>query len=394
MRQTWRWFGPDDGVSLGDIRQAEAAGIVTALYDIAPGAIWPRAAIAARKAEIAAAGLTWDVVESLPVSEAIRTGAPDAPGHIDAYIQSLEHLAAEGIAVVCYNFMPVLDWTRTDLAAPMPSGATALRFDLVDFAGFDIAVLNRADARDDYAPEVVAAAEDRAAGWDDHAREALTGTILAGLPGAVEHWTPESFRERLQAYADIDANALRSNLHAFLGAVVPQAERLGLRLCCHPDDPPWPLFGLPRIMSTEADYQWLVDAVPSPANGITFCTGSLGARADNALPGMMTRLGPHVHFLHLRNVVRAGADVPTSFHEASHLDGSTDMVAVLKTVVAEERRRRKEGRADADIPMRPDHGQCLLDDHHRRSAPGYPAIGRLKGLAELRGVIAALEHGS
>lgn len=394
MKQTWRWFGPVDKVTLGDVRQAGASGIVTALYDITPGEVWTRAAIAERKAQIEAAGLTWDVVESLPVSEAIRTGAAETTRHVANWITSLENLAAEGIQVICYNFMPVLDWTRTDLAAPMASGARALRFDLVDFALFDIHVLGRAGAADDYPDTVRMAADARAAMLTSEGRERLTATILAGLPGAVEHWTLDSFRDRLATYAGIDAERLRGNLADFLKAVVPHAERLGMRLCCHPDDPPWPLFGLPRIMSTEADYRWLVDAVPSPANGITFCTGSLGARGDNDLPGMMSRLGSHVHFLHLRNVRREDETVPASFYEDEHLSGSTDMVAVIKAVVAEERRRRAEGRADASIPMRPDHGQEILDDQTRRAAPGYPAIGRLKGLAELRGVFLALEHGA
>jgi mannonate dehydratase len=392
MKQTWRWFGPNDKVTLSDVRQAGASGIVSALYDVRPGTVWTRAAIATRKAEIVASDLTWDVVESLPVSEAIRTNAPEAQDHIQNWITSLENLAAEGLEVICYNFMPVLDWTRTDLAAPMASGARALRFDLVDFVVFDCHVLGRKDAALDYPDQVLAAAQTRAQTLTDQDRQHLTDTVLAGLPGAVEHWTLDSFRDRLAMYAEIDADGLRANLAAFLKQVVPHAERLGLRLCCHPDDPPWPLFGLPRIMSTEANYQWLVDVAPSLANGITFCTGSLGARGDNDLPGMMRRLGDKVHFLHLRNVQREDDTVPGSFHEAEHLSGSTDMVAVMKAVVAEERRRLAAGRADASIPLRPDHGQDILDDQTRKAAPGYPAIGRLKGLAELRGVMLALEH--
>ena len=393
MEQTWRWFGPQDKVTLAEVRQAGATGIVTALYDIRPGEVWPRAAIAERRAMIEAAGLRWSVVESLPVSEAIRTGAPEAGAHMANWAESLRNLAAEGIAVICYNFMPVLDWTRTDLAAPMPSGARALRFDLTDFAAFDIHILARRGAARDYPEAVQAEAARRAGAMDEAARERLTATILAGLPGAVEHWTLDSFRARLDSYAGIDAGRLRDHLAAFLRAVVPEAERVGARLCAHPDDPPWPLFGLPRILSTEADYRWLLEAAPSPANGITFCTGSLGARPDTDLPGMMARLGAHVHFLHLRNVRREDGTVPGSFYEDEHLAGSTDMVAVMKAVVAEERRRRAEGRSDASIPFRPDHGQEILDDQTRRAAPGYPAIGRLKGLAELRGVMLALEHG-
>jgi len=392
MRQTWRWFGPDDKVTLAEIRQAGAEGVVTALYDVAPGEIWTPDAIAARGALIRAAGLSWDAVESLPVSEAIRTGRPERDAHIAAWIASLENLARAGVRVICYNFMPVLDWTRTDLAAPMPSGARALRFDLVDFAAFDVHVLQREGAEADYGDAALAKAADRAAGFTDADRQRLTATILAGLPGAAESWTLETLRERLQAYSAIDADVLRENMAHFLQAVVPPAERLGMRLCCHPDDPPWPLLGLPRIMSTEADYRWLLAAVPSPANGVTFCTGSLGARGDNDLPGMMERLGPHVHFLHLRNVRREDDTVPGSFHEAEHLGGDTDMVAVIAAVVREERRRAAAGRADATIPFRPDHGQEILDDAARRAHPGYPAVGRLKGLAELRGVMRALSH--
>lgn len=392
MRQTWRWFGPIDNVTLPEIRQAGAEGIVTALYDIPPGTAWPAEAIAERHALIRDAGLTWDVVESLPVSEAIRCGAPETNAHIAAWIASLEALAAEGIEVICYNFMPVLDWTRTDLAAPRPSGATALRFDLIDFAAFDIAVLERAGAAADYTPDVVSRAKARARVFTQADKDRLTANILAGLPGAVEHWTLETLRARLAAYAGIDAEGLRANLKRFLEAVVPHAERFGVRLCCHPDDPPWPLLGLPRILSTEADYNWLVHCVPSPANGITLCTGSLGARGDTDLPGMISRLGAHVHFLHLRNVRREDGTVPGSFFEDDHLGGSTDMVAVIAAVLAEEARRHAEGRPDAVIPMRPDHGQDILDDHIRTSAPGYPAVGRLKGLAELRGVAMALGH--
>lgn len=394
MRQTWRWFGPDDKVTLSDIRQAGAAGIVTALHSIKPGDLWPQDAVATRKAMIEEAGLTWDVVESLPISEAIRTHGPDTDAHIATWIASMRNLAAEGVEVICYNFMPVLDWTRTDLAAPMPTGARALRFDLIDFAAFDLHVLKRDGADTDYPANVLDEAATRAAGFTQRDHDRLTGTILAGLPGAMEHWTLDTFRARLATYDGISADTLRDNLARFLRAVVPVAEELGVRLCCHPDDPPWPLFGLPRIMSTEADYRWLVDVVPSPANGITFCTGSLGARGDNDLPGMVERLGSHIHFLHLRNVRREEDRTPGSFHEDEHLNGSTDMVAVIKAVLVEQMRRKAAGRADALIPMRPDHGQEILTDLSQDTTPGYPAIGRLKGLAELRGVMLALEHGT
>lgn len=393
MIQTWRWFGPGDRVTLSDARQAGATGIVSALYDVPPGAVWTRAAIAARRQQIEDAGLRWEVVESLPVSEAIRTGAPEAQDHFDTWAESLENLAAEGLRVICYNFMPVLDWTRTDLSAPMPSGARALRFDLTDLALFDIHILRRAGAEGDYAAATVSAATERARDLTADRAARLTATILAGLPGAVERWTLDSFRDRLARYAGIDAAGLRTRLAAFLGAVVPQAERLDMRLCCHPDDPPWPLFGLPRILSTEADYAHMLDAVDIRANGVTLCTGSLGARPDNDLPFIATRFADRIHFVHLRNVTRDTDTVPCSFFEDEHLEGATDMVAVIAALVSEEARRREEGREDHQIPMRPDHGQEILDDLTRGAQPGYPAIGRLKGLAELRGIERTLTHG-
>jgi mannonate dehydratase len=370
---------------------------VTSLYHIAPGAVWTRNAIRQRIREVEVhedgtpSGLTLDVIESIPVSEAIKTAGPNRDVHIAAWIESMANCAAEGIRVICYNFMPVLDWTRTDLKHRRPNGALALRYDLPDFAGFDIHILARDGAAQDYTPAIVAEAAHRAATWDDAARDKLAANILAGLPGSVERWTLDSFRDRLATYRGIDAEGLRNNMAYFLSRVIPAAERLGVRLCCHPDDPPWALFGLPRIMSTEADYRWLVGTVPSPANGITFCTGSLGARADNDLAGMVRRMGPHIHFLHLRNVRREDSTVPCSFFEDDHLGGSTDMVAVIAAVVAEENRRRDAGRDDWQIPMRPDHGQEILTDAERVGAPGYPAVGRLKGLAELRGAMLALQ---
>jgi mannonate dehydratase len=397
MRQTWRWFGPADKVSLWDIRQAGAEGIVTALYHIPPGQVWTRADIRKRINEVEShddgtpSGLTLDVIESIPVSEAIKTAGPEREAHIAAWIESLANCAAEGIKVICYNFMPILDWTRTDLKHRRPNGARALRYDLSDFAAFDIHVLGREGAGQDYAPGVVAEAANRAATWDNAARDKLAGNILAGLPGSMERWTLDSFRARLATYDRISTRDLRANMEWFLRRVVPVAESLNVRICCHPDDPPWALFGLPRIMSTEADYRWLVDVVPSPANGITFCTGSLGARGDNDLIGMVERLGSHIHFLHLRNVRREDDAVPCSFFEDDHLGGSTDMVAVIRAVVAEQNRRRAEGRDDWQIPMRPDHGQEILTDAERVGAPGYPAVGRLKGLAELRGAMLALQ---
>ena len=396
MKQTWRWFGPSDLVSIDDIAQAGATGIVTALHHVPTGAVWTPDAIARRQADMAhlrsgaPSGLAWDVVESLPVSEDIKKQTGDWRAHLQAYKQSLRHLADAGIQVICYNFMPVLDWTRTDLAWPRPNGATCMRFDLVDFVAFDVHILARPGAAADYVPATLDSAARRFAAMPDARRAALADTVVCGLPGAAEAFSLDDVRRHVADYSTLGADRLRAHLIDFLSEVVPVAEDLGLRLCCHPDDPPFPLLGLPRVMSTEAHYRAVLDAVPSPANGVTLCAGSLSARPDNDLPGMMTRLGERVHFLHLRNVTRETNDIPGSFYEAEHLGGDTDMVAVVRAALAEEARRRAAGRSDASIPFRPDHGQDILDDLGRRAQPGYPSIGRLKGLAELRGVIAAL----
>ncbi|MHA3977145.1 mannonate dehydratase [Halovulum sp. GXIMD14794] len=398
MRQTWRWFGPHDAVGIDEIMQAGVEGVVTALHHVPTGQVWTEAEIAKRQRQIATradgapSGLKWEVVESLPVSEAIKKQTGDWRAHLDAYRESMANLAAAGIEVICYNFMPVLDWTRTDLAWRLPHGGTAMRFDLVDFAAFDIHILRRPGAVEDFPAAVVAEAAERFARMDGPAQAALTSNIVSGLPGAAEHFTLDDVKAHLAEYANIAPERLRAHLIDFLAEVAPEAERLGLRLCCHPDDPPFPLLGLPRIMSTEADYRSIMDAVDLQANGVTLCSGSLGARPDNDLSDMMERLGDRVHFLHLRNVLRETPGVPCSFHEAEHLRGGTDMVALIKAVVAEEKRRREAGRRDASIPFRPDHGQDILDDLNRKVQPGYPLIGRLKGLAELRGIVTALEH--
>jgi mannonate dehydratase len=398
MRQTWRWFGPGDLATVEDMEQAGVEGVVSALHHVPTGAVWTAEAIAERQRAIGTrsdgtkSSLGWEVVESLPVSEDIKKQKGDWRAHLDVYRQSLGHLANAGIAVVCYNFMPVLDWTRTDLRHRRPDGATAMRFDLIDFAAFDIHILARAGAAEDYPKAVREAAEARHAAMNDDRRAELARNVTAGLPGAAETFTLEDVRRHLAEYAELPAERLRANLIDFLAEVVPTAERLGIRLCCHPDDPPWALLGLPRVMSTEADYAAVLDAINSPASGVTLCTGSLGARPDNDLPGMMARLGPRVHFLHLRNVTREDPGTPCSFFEDRHLEGGTDLIAVIAAVLREEARRRAEGRPDAEIPMRPDHGQDILDDLGRRGQPGYPRIGRLKGLAELRGIMAALAH--
>ncbi|MFZ7092397.1 mannonate dehydratase [Primorskyibacter sp. 2E233] len=397
MKQTWRWFGPKDRVSIDDVAQAGVQGIVSALHHVPTGEVWAREDIAQRQAEVAhmrdgrPSNMAWDVVESLPVSEDIKKQQGDWRAHIATYKQSLENLAQAGIEVICYNFMPVLDWTRTDLAYAMPTGATCMRFDLADFAAFDMNILKRPGASADYDEVLQEEAARRFADMSEARKEALAKNVVFGLPGAAENFSLEDVRGHLAEYANMSEDQLRQHLIDFLSEVAPVAEKLGLRLCCHPDDPPVPLLGLPRIMSTEAHYASVMAAVDTPASGITLCTGSLGARPDNDLPGMMARLGDRVHFLHLRNVHRETDQIRGSFYEAEHLGGHTDMVAVVEAALREEARRRAAGRADWNIPFRPDHGQDILDDLGRQAQPGYPAIGRLKGLAELRGVIAALE---
>lgn len=397
MRQTWRWFGPVDKVTIADARQAGAEAIVTALHHLAPGAVWPIDEIERRQRAVAVnadgtpTGLAWEVVESLPVAETIKTQTGDWRGDIERYAQSLENLAACGIITVCYNFMPVLDWTRTDLRAPTRTGGCAMAFDLIDFAAFDLFILKRTDARADYDRPVLDAAAARFTSMTGDRKAQLAANITAGLPGAAEHWTLDDVRVQLGAYRNIDADRLRQHHIEFLTAVAPIAEKHGIGLCCHPDDPPWPLLGLPRVWSTQADVRDVFEAVQSPAVGLTLCTGSFGARHDNDMVQIVRAFGPRIHFVHLRNVTRAAETVPCSFIEDEHLAGQTDMVSVIDALLVEERRRRDAGRSDHAIPIRPDHGHEILDDLGRGAQPGYPAIGRLKGLAELRGVMAALE---
>lgn len=398
MRQTWRWFGPKDLTTVDDMRQAGVEGVVSALHHVPNGAVWTPEEIAKRQSEIgrmkdgSPSRLAWEVVESLPVSEDIKKQKGAWRDHIANYKTSLRNIAAAGIEVVCYNFMPVLDWTRTDLAWRVSHGGTCMRFDLVDFAAFDIHILKRKGAEADFGEDVVEEAKQRFDAMSEDRRRELATNVAFGLPGSTEHLTLDDVRAHLAEYDLISAEQLRSHFVAFLEEVVPVAEEVGIRLCCHPDDPPFPLLGLPRIMSTEADNAAIMKAVDSPVNGITLCSGSLGARPDNDLPGMMERLGDRVHFLHLRNVKRETETSPGSFYEAEHLGGDTDMVALIAAVLREEARRRKAGRPDHSIPMRPDHGQDIIDDLNRKGQPGYPTIGRLKGLAELRGIMTALSH--
>jgi mannonate dehydratase len=388
MEQTWRWFGPKDTVTLSDARQAGATGIVTALHDIPPGEIWPVEKIRERQAIVAAAGLTWSVVESVNVSEQIKTRGKNWQRHIDNYCATLRNLAACGIRTVCYNFMPVLDWLRTDLEWELPDGSISMRFEAAALAAFDLFILKRQGADQDWSDEQQRTAHARLHTMSDGERDRLMRTVLAGLPGTTEIYTLDYVRSAIANYGDIGPDGLRANLGEFLRAVAPAAEEVGVRLCIHPDDPPRPLLGLPRIASTMDDLQFLLDQTPEPANGITFCSGSLGARPDNDLVEMMRRVASRIYFVHLRSTKReAGHD---AFYEAAHLAGDVDIVALMKVLVHEERRRI--GFNDrTPIPFRSDHGNKILTDIGREAVPGYPAVGRLRGLAELRGVMTAVE---
>lgn len=383
MIESWRWYGPFDKITLPQIAQTGATGIVTALHEVPYGEVWPRDTIAARNAEIRAAGFDWVVVESLPVHERIKRGEGDLSGLFANYRQSMAHLAAEGVTTICYNFMPLLDWTRTDLAAPVARGGTCLRFEASKMAAFELYMLNRAEAEADYTPEAL----QKAAIWHQQATEGdkalLLHSIMSGLPGAYDRYDIAGLKTALKGYDGIGQDALRSHYTRFLQEVIPAAEDLGMRLCVHPDDPPRDILGLPRIVSDADDIAFILGAVDSPANGLTFCTGSLGANPANDLPAMARAFAHRTHFAHLRNVRK---DPDGSFEEAAHLEGDTDMPAVLAALLDEE---RATGRA---IPLRPDHGHELLDDIGRGTHPGYPLIGRLRGLAELRGVIAGLAY--
>jgi mannonate dehydratase len=401
LKQTWRWFGPADPVDIYDLPQIGVQGVVTSLDHIPPGAPWSKSDIRQRQADISKptpqpTGLNWEVVENLPVSEVIKTKGTGYAAHIATYKESLHNLAGCGIQTVCYNFMPVLDWTRTNLAALMPHGGTAMAFDVVDFALFDLHLLARPAAEDDYSTTIKQAAEARFNTLDDSARTRLINTIVAGVPGANNRWTLSDLSGLLSLYKDINKAQLRANLIDFLSEVVPVAEEHGMRLCCHPDDPPFPLMGLPRVLSSTADFEAILSAIDTPANGAALCTGSLSVAPGFDVVDFVSRLGPRIHFAQLSNTRRKGAsDGPrVSFHEAVHLDGETDMVIAIRALLKEEARRKAEGRSDWEIPMRPGHGQHILYDLHSDTLPGYPLIGRTKGLAELRGVMAALSAGS
>lgn len=388
MKQSWRWFGPDDSVTLAHVKQAGATGIVSALHHLNDGRAWPGDEIARRKGEIEAAGLTWDVVESIVVHEDIKTRSGRHRELLDHYKASVRAVGAAGIKVVCYNFMAITDWTRTDLNAPMLHGGTALRFDVVDFCAYDVLVLKRKDAERDHPTERIAAARKRLATMSEGDLAKLEKTMIGWVPAREFIFDRDSFRKALDGYAEVSVEGMRENLFAFLREIVPVAEEAGVRMAIHPDDPAFPIFGLPRVMSRASDARALIEAVPSASNGLTLCTGSYGSNRENDLTRMAKEFGPHVHFAHLRNVAH---EADGSFHEAEHLDGATDMVGVVAALLREEQRRQGEGRADWLIPMRPDHGHAIVDDIGKAVNPGYSCIGRLKGLAELRGIMRTFE---
>jgi mannonate dehydratase len=383
LEKTFRWFGPQDAISLAGIKQTGATGIVTALHGIPCGEEWPISDIDHRNKLILASGLKWSVVESVNIHESIKTGGAERDLYIEKYKRTIQNLAACGIDTICYNFMPVLDWTRTHLDYRLKNNESALRYDSIALRAFDIHILQRPEAVLEASDEQIAEAERYFCSLNPHQRSELTATIMAGLPGTNEMYTLEEFRAILKNYSGIDQKKMKENLAYFLRAIIPVAEDQGIRMCIHPDDPPFSILGLPRIVSTEDDLNDIIGFVQSPSNGITFCSGSLGANPENDLPGIIKRLGSHIHFLHLRNVRRYGNG---SFYEDGHLTGSSDMAKIMTAVICEQKKRAESGSAVIGIPLRPDHGHSILNDLGKKFYPGYSMIGRLKGLSELTGL--------
>lgn len=389
MLETWRWFGPSDSISLQKIAQAGAKGIVSSLHHIPTGEVWPITEIEAQKHLIETAGLEWTVIESIPVHNDIKTRTGNYQAYIENYKQSIINAGAAGVTTVCYNFMPVVDWTRTNLSYSLPDGSQALRFEMTDFAAYDVYLLQRTNAAADYSDDILKRAKARFDEMSETEKALLEQNIIAGLPGGEGSYTRDSIRSVIKQFTDLGTEGFREHLNLFLKAIIPVAEGAGVKMCIHPDDPPFSLFGLPRVVSTAEDARQLLAAAPSPANGLTLCAGSYGARGDNDLVAMANEFGQHIHFVHLRNVIR---EEDGSFYEAEHLRGDNDMVGLISALLAEERRRSNSVDSNSSIAMRPDHGHLLADELSAGGVkPGYSYIGRLKGLAELRGVIHALE---
>jgi mannonate dehydratase len=400
MEQTWRWYGPEDPVTLADIRQAGATGIVTALHEILIGEVWPLELLRERKRDIEwddsrdiprQRGLIWSVVESIPVHEHIKLGKPDRDVWIEKYKQSIRNVGEIGVKTICYNFMPVVDWTRTNLEFELEDGAKALAFNMLEFAAFDMFILKRPNAKESYSEEIIRRARSVFESLSSEQRYILQKNIIAGLPGAQEGYTLEQFQQKLDEYKNIDDSIYRENLSYFLREIIPVAIESGVKMAIHPDDPPIPLFGLPRVVSTEKDLESLLKVVDTPYNGFTMCTGSYGVRPDNNLVGMIERHGAKLNFAHLRSTQRDGLG---SFHEAGHLRGDVDMFAVIVAILKEQKRREAVYRTDIQIPMRADHGHTILDDLDKKTNPGYSAIGLLRGMAELRGLEMGIEKSS
>lgn len=397
MEQTWRWYGPSDPVTLADIRQAGATGIVTALHEVPIGEVWTEEDILERKRHIEwddrsspsrPRGLSWSVIESIPVHEHIKQGKADRDKWIENYKQSIRNVGKARIPVVTYNWMPVVDWTRTNLELELEDGARALQFSMSEYIAFDLFILQRKGAEDSYSKEQISAAKQSFESMSSEKQYILQNNIIAGLPGGQQGYSLDDFRKRLEEYSEITADIYRENLAYFLKEIVPVAIESGVKLAIHPDDPPISLFGLPRVVSTESDLQYIVNVVDSIYNGLCICTGSLGVRPDNDLPGIVERLGEKINFLHLRSTQR---NIDGSFHEASHLRGDVDMYSVMVAVLKEQKKRHAANRQDEAIPMRADHGHTILDDLKKKTNPGYSAIGLLRGMAELRGLELGIE---